>query len=72
MTLRKALCVGAQKREPAPCSEIFPRHNQVFVPPMKAAHHFQNGLNFRQGPEWFPCAHLAPWLSVLDARLLAL
>ena len=58
MTLPEAFCVGAQKAGTTTLSEIFKRHDQVFVPPMKEAHYFENAPNFEKGPEWY-AAHFA-------------
>ncbi len=38
--LNKAFCLSAQKAVTATSSEIFKRHDQVFVPPMKEAPYF--------------------------------
>lgn len=53
MTLPTALCVGAQKAGTTTLSEIFKRHDQVFVPACKEVHYFQNAPNFRRGPAWY-------------------
>lgn len=53
MTLPTAFCVGAQKAGTTTLSEIFKRHDQVFVPPKKEVHYFENKSNFIKGPDWY-------------------